>query len=187
MDDTELLARLRALDEAAWAQVFEEYGRPLYWYIRKRWVNSLDAAEDLRQETFLAAIRSIDRFSGQKPLFGWLCGIAHHKAVDYIKQRGRQTLLHDAYCQIPNMDNATLPQDILERSEVHADTIKALWSMEPDYRKALQLRYVEGKSVEEAATVLNRSYKSMESLLSRARRALRKLLSDEGGLDHDRN
>ena len=85
------------------------------------------------------------------------------------------------------MDNATLPQDILERSEVHADTIKALWSMEPDYRKALQLRYVEGKSVEEAATVLNRSYKSMESLLSRARRALRKLLSDEGGLDHDRN
>jgi DNA-directed RNA polymerase specialized sigma24 family protein len=71
-----------------------------------------------------------------------------------------------------------LREEIVDRFETQATVIEALWSLPADYREALISRYVREESVEELTVRLGRSYKATESLLSRAREALRRRLKE---------
>lgn len=164
----ELMPLLRAGDETAWRQFCERFGAPLYRYCY--WLASADAAaaDDLRQETFLAAIDGIERYRGEVPLFAWLCAIARHKAADELRRRRRHISLEDAG---DTVDTAASPEASAETRERRADVVETLWSLPRDYRMALVSRYVDGESVESVAARLGRSYKAAESVLSRARKA----------------
>src|SRR5438477_4212293 len=78
----------RAADgPATWV---DEHGDCLYRYALAR-VRKPEVAQDLVQETFLAAIRSYEKFAGQSSIRSWLCGILNHKLCDYYRKRGRET------------------------------------------------------------------------------------------------
>lgn len=72
----------------------DEHGDVLYRYALAR-VRKPEVAQDLVQETLLAAIRSYDRFAGQSSVRSWLCGILKHKLCDYFRKRGRETSFTD--------------------------------------------------------------------------------------------
>src|SRR6266516_2995144 len=74
-----------ATDPERWV---DEHGDVLYRYALER-VRKPDIAQDLVQETFLAAVRTIDRFRGGSTVRSWLCGILKHKICDYYRKRGR--------------------------------------------------------------------------------------------------
>src|SRR5712692_7859296 len=76
-----------ATDPERWV---DEHGDILYRYALER-VRKPDIAQDLVQETFLAAVRTIDRFRGGSTVRSWLCGILKHKICDYYRKRGRET------------------------------------------------------------------------------------------------
>ena len=76
-----------ATDPSRWV---DEHGDVLYRYALER-VRKPDIAQDLVQETFLAAVRTIDRFRGGSTVRSWLCGILKHKICDYYRKRGRET------------------------------------------------------------------------------------------------
>ena len=67
----------------------DEHGDALYSYALSRLRNP-SSAEDVVQETFLAAIRSRDRFSGSSSARTWLIGILKHKIVDLIRKESRE-------------------------------------------------------------------------------------------------
>jgi len=146
----------------------EDFGAPLYRYCY--WLAGADvsAAEDLRQETILAAISGIGGYRGEVPLFAWLSGIARHKASDARRRRQRHVSLVEA----DDAPAANLsPEAGACVTERNARVVDTLWSLPRDYRIALLARYAEGQSVESVATRLGRSYKAAESVLSRARQA----------------
>ena len=157
MTDEAIAALLQAGDECAWRRVCDDFSAPLYRYCY--WLAGADAAaaEDLRQEAFLAAIAGIAGYRGEVPMFAWLSGIARHKASDSHRLRRRHVALDEAA--------GTLA------AERNADVVEALWSLVPDYRAALLARYFDGESVERVAALLGRSYKAAESVLSRVRQA----------------
>lgn len=168
MTDGNLIALLQAGEEAAWRRICDDLGAPLYRYCY--WLAGADAAaaEDLRQETFLAAIAGIAGYRSEVPLFAWLTGIARHKASDARRGRRRHVALDeagDATAADPSPEAGAL---VAERN---AQVVDTLWSLSPDYRNALLARYVEEESVESVAARLGRSYKAAESVLSRARQA----------------
>jgi RNA polymerase sigma-70 factor (ECF subfamily) len=66
-----------------------EHGDALYRYALKR-VGKADTAEDLVQETFLAAIRSANDFERRSKLQTWLIGILRHKIADHLRKLSRQ-------------------------------------------------------------------------------------------------
>lgn len=68
-----------------------EHGDMLYRYALIR-VQSEPAAEDLVQETLLAALRSYENFSGQSSVRTWLTGILKHKIIDYFRRKHQQTI-----------------------------------------------------------------------------------------------
>lgn len=178
-----LVKRLQRGDAAAWNELCAQYGEPLFLYALHRSGGDPASAEDIRQETLFAAVKSIGRYRGDVPLFGWLCGIARHKAGDALRKNWREgTSLPDdtdADNALLQADPAGSPDRILEDRQANADLVVALWSLPDDYRQALVLRYQQGRPVDEIAQKLNRTYKAAESLLERARQALRNLLGDK--------
>ncbi len=160
------VGRLREGDREAWQAVFAQYGAALFRYCCCRCGGRADQADDLRQETLLAAVDGIAGFRGEVPLFAWLCGIARHKAADAARRQRRLMPLDDA----PGVPDAAAEAG---RWEVRERVIETLWALPEEYRSALLCRYVEGEDVMTVARRAGRGYKAAESLLSRARRAFR--------------
>jgi RNA polymerase sigma-70 factor (TIGR02943 family) len=80
-----------SLDPGRWV---EEHGDCLYRYALVR-VRKPDVAEDLVQETFLSAVRNLERFAGHSSVRSWLCGILKHKLGDHFRKLGRETSFTD--------------------------------------------------------------------------------------------
>src|SRR3954462_8889903 len=80
-----------AIDPERWV---EAHGDCLYRYALLR-VRRPEVAEDLVQETFLAAVRTQGSYRGQASVRSWLCGILKHKLCDHFRKLGRETPFTD--------------------------------------------------------------------------------------------
>jgi RNA polymerase sigma-70 factor (ECF subfamily) len=177
-EDRDIIEGLRRGEIAAWASLCEEYGAALYRFAFHLTGGDPVLAEDIRQETFLSAADAIHGYRGEAPLFGWLCAIARRKTADEFRRRGRTERLPEDDVPPTAAGGNRLrledqPEEWFLRSELRAAIIEALWCLPPDYREALVARYAEGMEVEAIARKIGRSYKATESLLARARAALR--------------
>src|SRR6188768_927125 len=88
------LAEMTQGDSAQADSWVDEHGDYLYRFALMR-VRDPEAAQDLVQETFVAAIRASDRFQGTSSLRSWLAGILKHKIIDYFRERARTVLAAD--------------------------------------------------------------------------------------------
>lgn len=84
------IAKLQAHDEREWHDLQTDYHRRIYYYV-KRQVGNADAAEDVTSETFLGALRGIDRFDERYNVEQYLFGIARKKAIDWLRKSGHET------------------------------------------------------------------------------------------------
>src|SRR5919202_4464079 len=84
-----IVARARAGDEDAFRELTDPYRRELQLHVY-RIVGSTQDAEDLLQETLLAAWRSLDRFEGRASLRGWLYRIATNRSLDALRASRRR-------------------------------------------------------------------------------------------------
>lgn len=160
-----LLRQLQRKDEEAWDLIFTQWHRRLFGYLYCH-LPSKEDAEDVLGETFVAAVKYINHFDGQGAFSTWLYAVAHNKIVDFWRKH------HDTD-EIP----LTL---VAAENDIDLDFKLALRRLPRQAQEALVLRYSEGLSVAEIAEVMGRTYKSVESLLSRARVAFRQALIDSG-------
>jgi RNA polymerase sigma-70 factor (ECF subfamily) len=136
-------------------------------------------ADDLFQETWLAAIDQISQFDAARgELRGWLFGIARRRVALYWRQRMARdavAIAVDGAVVTESPDGGQLPDEVLEHVERGA-VVQALMLVLPaDRRDVLTDKYVNGLSVEQIAAKTGRSAKAVESLLARARSQLRTL------------
>jgi RNA polymerase sigma-70 factor, ECF subfamily len=146
-------ARFRAFYEAALPRV--------YGYLVHR-CGSVTVAEDLAQETFLAAVVELRKGTVVEAPLPWIFGIARHKLVDHYRRSER-------------LGAAARPSDE-PAPELDSDgrALAALSTVPPAQRLALVLRHVDGLSVPEIAAALGRSVEAVESLLARGRVGFRR-------------
>jgi RNA polymerase sigma-70 factor (ECF subfamily) len=163
--EDELLRQLRCGDERAWTYLTTEYGhKKIYSYLCHR-LPSPEDAQDVLGETLVAAVRSLPRFDGKVTLATYLFSLANRKIVDFWRRQRPSAELTETL-----VDNR-LSSETIEFQEL-------LKKLRPAHLQVLLMRYHVGLGVDEIANVLGVSYKSTESLLSRARTELRKLLDD---------
>src|SRR6201997_2852728 len=72
----------------------DDHGECLFRYALVR-VRKTEVAEDMVQETFLAAVRGYERFGGRSSERSWLCGILKNKIIDYYRKIGREVSFTD--------------------------------------------------------------------------------------------
>jgi RNA polymerase sigma-70 factor (ECF subfamily) len=182
LEDDRALARcVAAGEEEAVAVFYERYADALYAFIYHHLGRSRADAEDVWQETLLAALRSAGSYRGGSRLFTWLCSIACHKVADHLRRQGRAAA--DTFSDLPEahlsrlVAEGPLPQEVVEHQATSVRVVQALGLLSEDYRAALVARYADGLGVGEVARLLGRSYKATESLLSRARAAMQGALA----------
>ncbi|MCW2673338.1 MAG: polymerase subunit sigma-24 [Frankiales bacterium] len=130
-------------------------------------------AEDLVQETLLAAVSQADSFRGDAQVTTWMCGIARHLVARHWERERRADVMQSRLRlePVPDLDQEQL---LLDREEVAA----ALRRLPALHRQVLVLKYLDGLSVEEIAADVGRTRVQVQSLLQRARDGLRRELGE---------
>ena len=136
--DRDVLARYLDGDEKAFEELVIRYEAGVrnlvYGLLRDRAL-----AEDVAQETFLAAYRKADTYRGEGTLRGWLFRIAIRRAHDELRRRGRKAEV--------DLEEAHEPSETPhEGLDAGWDLSEGLASLSPDHRAALMLKEVEGLS-----------------------------------------
>ena len=195
------LARARAGDEDAFRELTDPYRRELQLHLY-RIVGSAQDAEDLLQETLLAAWRGLDRFEERASVRAWLYRIATNRSLDALRASRRRpegVLQMTAVPQptrrsdpiwlepYPDVllegipDQAPGPEARYETKETIALAFVAgLQHLPPEQRAVLVLRDVLGFAAREVAAMLDTSAASVNSLLRRARAAFESRLPIAG-------
>jgi RNA polymerase sigma factor (sigma-70 family) len=173
---TPLLAARRRTGDRAFERLYRSHVHAVYRYALAVLHNEADA-EDVTQTTFLNAYRAFQRGERPHTPHNWLIKIAHN----VCRQRFRDTSRRPREVEF---DDAHAPATIENPDVPTADEIRrALGFLAFNQRAALVMRELEGRSYAEISDVLDVSVAAVETLMFRARRALREQL--EGGLTCD--
>jgi RNA polymerase sigma-70 factor (ECF subfamily) len=173
----------------------EEYGDMLFGFAALR-VRDRVIAQDLVQETFLAAIKARDSFGGRSTERAWLFGILRNKLTDYYRLQGREVSLADLESVLPEEQGAfgssgltkdgwlhgvgpkawETPEEVLSSKEFQ-EVLKGCLSRLPDkVAQAFVLREIDGVSADEICRDLGVSPNNVWVMLHRARMGLRRCL-----------
>jgi len=178
--EAKLVEKLRSGDNTAREEFYNIYKNRLYSLVLEQVGRDQALAEDLVQETFLAALSSLDKFRGDSQLYTWLRSIAFYKINDFYRRQAREPRPtepspdFDAMKQLEQTgDNAPAPLTVMESEEIRQSVHQALGGLPHDYQKVLVMKYFQEMPVLKISQVMGRSPKSVEGLLSRARKAMR--------------
>jgi RNA polymerase sigma-70 factor (ECF subfamily) len=182
--ETELVEKLRSGDSAAMEEFYNIYRTRLYSLVLEQVGRDEAVAEDLVQEVFLAALGSLDKFRGESQLYTWLRSIALHKINDFYRRQAREPKPRKSSPdfnaiqleQLWDDEPATFTK--IEYEEIRQSVHQALVGLPQDYQEVLVLKYLKDMPVLAISQVMGRSPKSVEGLLSRARKAMRTNLSE---------
>jgi RNA polymerase sigma-70 factor, ECF subfamily len=135
-----------------------------------------DVADDLAQETFMAAARALPAFRGDSTVRSWLLSITRRICIDELRRRSRQARRHQ---ELANLGRSATADPPPAASLEIRDLITRL---DPDRRAAFALTQLLGLSYAEAAQVCDCPAGTIRSRVARAREDLITLLQDSSGL-----
>ncbi len=171
MED-QFMARCRAKDPEALAQVYADHERAVFRYAYHL-IGNHEEAHDIKQETFLRAFSTIHSFRNQCRLQSWLFKICTNLCRDKIRALKRRGEIlcdpHLALERFPQAENSIDPHTEVERTETHAIIMRILRAMPADQRELIILREIENLSCKEIADIMGCSVSSVRVKLSRAR------------------
>jgi RNA polymerase sigma-70 factor (ECF subfamily) len=177
--EAKLVEKLRRGDSTAMEEFYNVYRSRVYSLILEQVGRDDAIAEDLVQEVFLAALSSLDRFRGDSQLYTWLRSIALHKINDFYRHQAREPRPTQPSADSDGLEldrtgsNEPATHAVLEDEEVRQSVHQALADLPHDYQEVLVLKYLKDMPVLAISQIMGRSPKSVEGLLSRARKAMR--------------
>ncbi len=179
-----------APDPETWVEAHGDY---LYSYALLR-LRHRDLAEELVQETFLAALKNYKNFAQQSSERTWLVGILKHKIVDHFRRSTRERPVADFEISVDDDDAfrktgewadhwtpegapkawSDDPSQIVEQKEFWEIFNRCLSQLPPRLAEAFMLREVDGLSSDEVCEILNVTPNNLWVMLHRARALLRR-------------
>ena len=169
----EIIERCRKGDRDAHYQLYKLYSRSMY-NIGYRIVNDKEEAQDVLQEAFISAFRSLHHYRGDASFGSWLKRIVVNKAINAVKSRKTERLSDD--------EKFDVQEEVWEGEEFRysVEQVKKAMSTLPDgYRSVLSLYLLEGYDHSEIAEILGISESTSKSQFNRSKKKLRDNL--EGG------
>jgi RNA polymerase sigma-70 factor, ECF subfamily len=178
--DRTLVERYQAGDADAFDQLYRRYQQRLERFCLKR-LGDRHEAEEVAQEAFVRALTALPRFEGERRFYPWVSVIASRLCVDTHRRRARAVPTREVDTGFVDGED----ERILAASDVELLS-KAVAQLGPRHREVLQFREVDGWSYERIADHYGVTLGTVESLLFRARKALKRefesLIKPESGL-----
>jgi RNA polymerase sigma-70 factor, ECF subfamily len=179
------LRRASEGDTRAYGRLVAGYQDRVYGLVFRALRNAA-VAEEVTQDVFLKAYRSLASFRGDAKFSTWLYRIAVNACRDHHGSRAARKQSRETSLEGPDGEGASPPPapgrpDLaLEASEVETGFQAGLDSLDPRQREAFLLRHEEGMTYDEIAVVLGISIANAKVRVHRAREALLKTLRDRG-------
>ena len=185
--DPEIVAEARLVSDAlggsqpAFEQIVRRYQRPVISLI-VRMTGDRARAEDLAQETFVKAFRSLKSFDSTRRLSSWLFRIAHNTTLDALRRLKPEVVELEGLSEgDPRRDPAApAAPDPLEQAALGAALNRSLLSLRPDYRAAMALRYDQQLPFDEIGRILGVPEVTARTYVHRARKELARSLAALG-------
>lgn len=181
-NEAQVIQQARQGDRAALGQLYERYVDAIYRYMLYR-TGSHETAEDLSAEVFAQMLTAIGRYEDMGVPFGaWLFRIARARLVDHWrrnKRREAQTVaLSEAIEDFLVGAESAEGQHVATRGEYH-ELLQALGYLTPAERELVLLRFASNLSNQEMALAVNSNPNAVKSMLYRALRKLRELMTQQ--------
>jgi RNA polymerase sigma-70 factor (ECF subfamily) len=164
---------LHGLDE-----IIIEYSDGLILYLTSI-VGNVQTAEELTEDTFVLLGTKKPKYKEKSSFKTWLYAIGRNMAIDHIRKYAKKTCISIDDTLEMTDDEASVEEAYL-RKEQQIAIHKAMRKLHPKYQQVLWLIYFEGFSNKEAAKIMKKSLRSLESTLYRARKSLKSQLETEG-------
>ena len=151
--------------------IYEEYAKPVYRYLCSL-CHDTDLAEELTQETFYRAMKSIHTFKGQCKLVVWLCSIGKHLWLQELQRRERKPTasLSD---RSDVADSTNIPQEF-QGDENRVALFRAMQKLEEPVREVIYLRIMGDLKFSQIGDVLGKSENWARVTFYRGKEKLRK-------------
>lgn len=137
-------------------KIYELYSDNVYKYLICL-TSNIDLAEELTQETFYQAIKSINRYNGSCKMSVWLCQIAKHSFYNYLKKNKKSNAMclnETDLSDLPFADNA---EELLIQNETEVDLYRYIHQLSEPYREIFLLRTSTDLSFKDIGSIFNKS------------------------------
>ncbi|ART75589.1 RNA polymerase [Sutcliffiella horikoshii] len=158
---------------------FYLYSDDIYHFLFYRLNSKHHDVEDLVQEVFIRALKSLDRYKGEASPKTWLYSIARNIAIDAHRKKKRDKwkwLLQVESGRVPESTGKDTPEQLFFVSEEQKKLLNAIRSLKESYQEVLIMRSIKELSVQETAAALGWNENKVRSTLHRAKSALQKKL-----------
>jgi RNA polymerase sigma-70 factor, ECF subfamily len=182
----DLVTRVCQGDSEAFRLIFERYSRPVISFIYDM-VNDRDLAEELTQETFVRAFRSLRSMREETKLSTWLFGIARNVARESLRARARASSQVDLADKtvMELSDKKPVPVEGLLSKELNDLIRQSLAALDEDKRVVFTLKVLHQCSYEEIAAITGFSLAKLKTDLHRARAEMRRRISPYAGVGYE--
>ena len=178
----ELVERCKQGDSLGYQQLYQRYSKAMY-NTSLRIVNNTADAEDVLQEAFLDAFRSLHDFHYRSTFGAWLKKIVINKSINTLRKRRAYFVEIDenseggvyALAQEETVDEADLQYQV-------AEVKKAIQKLPDGYRTVISLYLLEGYDHEEIAGILSISHNTVRMQYVRAKQRLLSIIKEGGKL-----
>jgi RNA polymerase sigma-70 factor (ECF subfamily) len=186
--DPELVELCKRADERAAVELLRRFERPVFSLIY-RMVRDRELAEDLAQEAFVRAFNNLARYDPSYKFSSWLFKVAYNLTIDHLRKKRLNTVsIHGSPSAVTTeLQAATAitvesteerPDEALQSREIGSEIEVAIGELRQEYRSAIILRHVEGRSYEEIAEIMDVPLGTVKTYIHRARKEL------QGQLQH---
>ncbi|HVB76644.1 MAG TPA: sigma-70 family RNA polymerase sigma factor [Candidatus Nitrosotalea sp.] len=172
--DAQLVSAHRAGEPGAFEELHRRYVGSIYRLVHRRLGDRL-LAEDIAQETFLKALRSLDRVDESFNFGGWVHTVARNLCFDELRRRQRDPRVTDEsedgdlMVRLPSVSLAFDPVHQSEQAELRRQVFQVAERLPEKYRLVLTLRELQGLSYRRIGQAMQLSESAVETLLYRAR------------------
>src|SRR6266567_2381062 len=184
--DAAVVALVLAGDRDAFRVLVERHSRSIFRVVFRMTGNQEDA-EEIVQETFLRAYRSLERFELRASFSTWLYRIAVNRTLDFLNARKMQMQTKDTFQIVENPDGeegnqvqlpatGPGPDRLLLSAEMKRKIAGAMGMLSPSERVAFTMRHMEGRSIEEISKALDLRASAAKNSVFRAVQKLRQQL-----------
>jgi len=174
-------------DESGLIEIIRDYKDGLILFLSKI-VGDVLMAEELAEDTFVLLGTKKPKDKGKGSFKTWLYTMGRNLAIDYLRKKARRPELlygnNDAFDALDSPQHLGYEDNLIEenyiRKERDISIHHAMRRLKPDYRQILWLIYFDDLSHKECARIMKKSVHAVETLVYRARIALREELETEG-------
>src|SRR5215469_13802652 len=183
ISDAAVVAQVLAGDKDAFRLLVERHTRSIYSVVYRMTANQHDA-EELLQETFLRAYKSLHRFELRSSFSTWLYRIAVNRCLDFLKAKKMTDVYQIAENPGDDEEGREIqvastnpgPERLVLSAEARQKVARAIGLLSPAERMAFTMRHMEGKSIEEISKALNVRASAAKNSIFRAVQKIRQEL-----------